>query len=129
MQIKRFRKALRRDWQYYVFLLLPVAYIMIFAYVPMVGVQLAFRKYTARGGPWGSSWIWFDNFTCFFNSYQFARVVTNTLILSVYGLATSTVVPVLFALIVNIIESTRFKKITQTIVNLPHFISIASRFG
>ena len=129
MRWKKIKKILMRDWQYYLFMLLPVAYIIVFAYVPMVGVQLAFRKYTARGGPWGSKWIWFDNFIKFFNSYQFSRVVGNTLILSVYGLATSTVVPICFALIVNTIESTKFKKVTQTIVNLPHFISVVVLVG
>ncbi len=129
MNLKRIKKALTRDWQYYLFMLLPVVYIVIFAYVPMVGVQLAFRKYSPVGGPWGSKWVWFDNFTKFFKSYQFSRVVGNTLILSVYGLVTSTIVPIFFALVVNTIESTKFKKVTQTIVNLPHFISVVVLVG
>ena len=104
MNWKRIKKVWTRDWQYYLFMLLPVVYIVIFAYVPMVGVQLAFRKYSPVGGPWGSKWVWFDNFTKFFNSYQFSRVVGNTLILSIYGLVTSTVVPICFALVVNTIE-------------------------
>ena len=129
MNWRKIKKTWVRDWQYYLFMLLPVIYIIVFAYVPMVGVQLAFRKYSAVGGPWGSKWVGFENFTKFFNSYQFSRVVGNTLILSIYGLVTATIVPICFALVVNTIESTKFKKVTQTIVNLPHFISVVVLVG
>jgi len=129
MLSKRIRTAWKRDWQLYLFMLLPVIYIIIFAYVPMAGLQLAFRKYTAQGGIWGSPWIGLDNLTKFINSYQFERVVSNTLILSFYGLACMQVIPICFALIINTIEKPRFKKVTQTIVNLPHFISIVVLVG
>ena len=129
MNFKRIRRALVRDWQYYVFLILPVAYILIFAYYPMLGVQLAFRKYQARAGIWGSPWVGLKYFEKFLSSYQFERVVGNTLILSVYGLVTAHIIPICFALILNTIEIPRFKKITQTIVNLPHFISTGVLVG
>ncbi|HPF86562.1 MAG TPA: ABC transporter permease subunit [Candidatus Limiplasma sp.] len=129
MKAKRIRIAWKRDWQLYLFMLLPVAYIVIFAYVPMAGLQLAFRKYTAQGGIWGSPWIGLDNLVKFVNSYQFERVVSNTFILSIYGLACMQIIPICFALIINTIEKPRFKKVTQTIVNLPHFISVVVLVG
>ncbi len=129
MKAKRIRIAWKRDWQLYLFMLLPVAYILIFAYVPMAGLQLAFRKYTVQGGIWGSPWVGLSNLIKFINSYQFERVVSNTFILSFYGLACMQVIPILFALIINTIERPRFKKVTQTIVNLPHFISIVVLVG
>ena len=129
MTWSRIRKAWKRDWQYYLFMLLPVAYILIFAYYPMLGVQLAFRKYTARGGIWNSPWVGLQYFEKFIKSYQFERVVSNTLILSLYGMITSHVVPICFALVINTIEIPRFKKVTQTIVNLPHFISTVVLVG
>lgn len=129
MLARRIRTAWKRDWQLYLFMLLPVAYIVVFAYVPMAGLQLAFRKYTAAGGIWGSPWVGFANLQKFINSYQFERVVSNTLILSFYGLTCMQVIPIAFALIMNTIERPGFKKVTQTIVNLPHFISIVVLVG
>ena len=126
---QRFIKAFKRDWQYYLLMLLPVAYIIIFAYVPILGLQIAFRKYTAAGGIWGSEWVGFDNFIKFFSSYQFERVVSNTVIISFYSLIVGTIFPVLFALVINSIDSVRFRKTSQTIVNLPHFISTVVLVG
>lgn len=121
--------VLRRDWQLYLFMLLPLIYILIFKYWPMIGLQLGFRNYKAKDGLWGSEWIWFDNFIRFFKSYQFTRTVKNTVILSVYNLACNTVIPMAFALTINCIERPKFKKITQTIVTLPHFISVVVLVG
>jgi putative aldouronate transport system permease protein len=122
-------RRIRNDWQLYLFLLIPVIYIIIFAYVPMAGAQIAFRRYSARLGIWGSPWAGWANFKKFFESYQFVRVISNTLILSVSAIAVSFPVPVLFALLMNSLNSQRFKKISQTIVNLPHFISIVVLVG
>ena len=126
---QRLKKTISRDWQYYLLMLLPFAYIVIFAYVPMFGLQIAFRKYTAKGGIWGSEWVGFANFEKFFKSYQFERVVSNTVIISLYSLVAGTIFPVVFALMINSIDSLRFRKITQTIVNLPHFISVVVLVG
>lgn len=117
-------KCIKRDWRLYVFLLIPVAYILIFAYYPMLGIQIAFKKYSAVGGIWGSKWVGLANFQKFFKSYQFQRVLANTLRLSLYSLVFGFPVPILFALLANTVNSARYKKITQTIVNLPHFISV-----
>ncbi len=117
-------KCIKRDWRLYVFLLIPVAYILIFAYYPMLGIQIAFKKYSAVGGIWGSKWVGLANFQKFFKSYQFQRVLANTLRLSLYSLVFGFPVPILFALLANTVNSGRYKKITQTIVNLPHFISV-----
>lgn len=110
-------------------MILPVLYILIFKYGPMTGLQLAFRNYKAKDGLYGSEWIWFDNFIKFFKSYQFSRTLRNTIVLSVYTLTCNTVIPITFALILNCVEKPRFKKITQTIVTLPHFISVVVLVG
>ena len=78
--LKKRARALRvmnakRRWQLFLFLLIPVIWVIIFNYVPMVGVQIAFRKYKMRDGIWGSRWVGFANFIKFFNSYQFQRVL------------------------------------------------------
>ena len=118
-----------RYWQLYLFLLIPLAYIVTFAYVPMLGVQIAFKKFTILGGIWGSPWIGFANFQKFFNSYTFNRVITNTLRISVYDIIAGFPVPVIFALCLNTIENRRYKKMLQTITYMPHFISVVVIVG
>lgn len=95
----------------------------------MTGLQLGFRNYKARDGLYGSEWIWFDNFIKFFQSYQFSRTLKNTIILSLYTLVCNTIIPIAFALTLNCVEKPRFKKVTQSIVTLPHFISVVVLVG
>lgn len=127
--VNRTKKILRRDWQLYLFLLLPLAYIVIFEYIPMGGLVIAFQDYNARKGIWKSEWIGLDNFVRFFQSYEFMRVLKNTIVLSLYNIMASFPIPILFALMLNSLRSERFKKITQTIVNMPHFISVTVMVG
>jgi putative aldouronate transport system permease protein len=122
-------KSILNNWQLYLFILIPVIYILIFAYVPMIGVQIAFKKYAARLGIWDSPWIGIKNFTRFFSSYQFNRVISNTIILSFLSIIVSFPIPIIFALLMNSLESVWFKKVSQTIVNLPHFISTVVLVG
>jgi putative aldouronate transport system permease protein len=118
------QKKYGRYWQLYLFLLLPAAYIIIFAYIPMLGVQIAFKKYTILGGIWGSPWVGLANFKKFFNSYMFSRVIGNTLRISLYDIIAGFPFPIIFALCLNTIENRRYKKILQTITYMPHFISV-----
>ena len=129
MRVKKIRTVIKRDWQYYLFMLPPLAYFIIFKFFPMIGLQIAFRDYTPRGGIWNSAWVGLENIMKFVESYQFERVVKNTFILSIYGLAVNTIIPIVFALIYNAVEKPRFKKVTQTIVTLPHFISVVVLVG
>jgi putative aldouronate transport system permease protein len=122
--LQGFVKKYRPYWQLYVFLILPVAYILIFAYVPMVGVQLAFRKFSLAGGIWGSPWVGMAQFRKFVTSYYFERVIVNTLRLSFYSIFAGFPFPILFALVLNTITRVRFKKIVQTVTYMPHFISV-----
>ena len=128
-RVERWNRAMRRDWQYWLFLLLPIAFLLIFEYYPMLGTQIAFRNYKAKYGIWGSEWAGFKWFIKFFESYQFKRVVSNTFILSVYNVFVSTLIPIGFALIFNCVEKPRYKKFVQTIVTLPHFISTVVLVG
>ena len=129
MNMSRIKKIIKRDWQLYAFISLPLIYFIVFKYVPMAGLQLAFRRYSARGGIWHSKWVGLDNVIKFLESYQFERVVTNTLVLSLYSFFICSIVPIIFALIFNAIEKPRFKKVTQTIVTLPYFVSVVVLVG
>ncbi|MBQ8815454.1 MAG: sugar ABC transporter permease [Lachnospiraceae bacterium] len=119
----------RKDWQLYLLLLVPVIYIIIFKYIPMGGLVIAFKEYKVRKGIWGSDWVGFENFIEFFQSYQFWRVLKNTVILSVYTIIVSFPFPIIFALMINSVRNEKFKKVTQTIVNMPHFISTVVMVG
>ena len=119
---------LRRNWQYYLLLLPAFAYVLIFCYGPMYGLQIAFKNYKMSLGVWGSPWIGFRNFTDFFGGYYFWTLIRNTFVLSLSTLAFSFPVPILIALLVNELGG-RFKRTLQTILYAPHFISTVVLVG
>lgn len=123
------RRRLARHWQLYVFLLIPVVYLLIFHYYPMLGVQIAFKKYSPKLGIWGSPWIGFKYFQKFFGSSLFSRVVGNTIKISLYSLAASFPLPIIFALMLNVMRNHRYKKFVQTVAYMPHFISTVVLVG
>jgi ABC-type polysaccharide transport system permease subunit len=123
------KKKYSRFWQLYIFLLLPLAYILIFQYIPMIGAQIAFKKFNLMDGIWGSPWVGLNNFIKFFTAYQFSRVMTNTLLLSFYSILASFPFPIIFALTLNTVEKLRLKKAVQSITYMPHFISIVVLVG
>ena len=122
-------KNYSRYWQLYLFLVLPIAYFVIFAYVPMLGAQIAFKRFSILGGIWDSPWVGFNNFIKFFNSFNFVRVISNTLRISIYDIIAGFPIPIIFALCLNTIEHKRYKKFLQTITYMPHFISVVVIVG
>ena len=128
-QKNEFIKHFNRDWQLHLFILLPMIYLAIFAYYPMFGVQIAFKNFQAGLGIFGSPWVGLRHFRTFFNSYQFIRVLKNTIILSFYSLVAGFPLPIIFALMLNVIKRQRFKKIIQTVTYIPHFISVVVIVG
>lgn len=126
---KRIVIKMKSQWQLYLFMLLPVVSLLIFSYYPMFGIQLAFKDFDPNLGIWGSKWIGLAHFKKFFNSYMFARVLKNTLILSFYGLIAGFPIPIIFALMLNSMRNLKYKKIVQTVTYLPHFISTVVMVG
>ena len=122
-------QARRRVWQLYLLMLLPFAYLMIFRYYPMLGAQIAFKNYRVTDGIWGSEWIGFAHFVRFLSSYQFVRVLGNTLILSFYQLLAGVPLPILLALSLNYLKNRKFKRTVQTVTYAPHFISMVVLVG
>ena len=114
---------------YYVFLLPALAYLAIFCYVPLYGIQIAFKRFTPGLGIFGSPWVGFRNFTAFFTSYQFFTLLKNTLSLSLFMLLANTPIPVILALLLHYCKFNKFKKFTQTITYAPHFISMVVLVG
>ncbi len=120
---------MKRNYVLYL-LILPVAiYYIIFAYVPMYGIQLAFKEFIARDGIWGSPWIGFENFERFFSSYNFLALLKNTLGISIYSLIVGFPLPILFALLLNYVRSTKLKKSVQMVSYAPYFISTVVMCG
>lgn len=115
-------------WQLYLLLIIPLLFTFTFAYIPMGGLIIAFKKYNFRDGILGSPWMGFANFIKFFNSPYFSRTLRNTLTVSLYGLATFPV-PIIFALFLNAMPGRKYKKTIQTVTYVPHFISTVVMVG
>jgi len=117
------RDFIRNKYKYLIFL--PVLiYLILFAYKPMYGAIIAFKKFRPAKGIWGSQWVGFKNFNAFFNDYYFWRLITNTLLLSFYSILWGFPIPIIFALLLNEISHDGFKRFIQTTSYLPHFISM-----
>ncbi|MDR1536581.1 MAG: ABC transporter permease subunit [Clostridiales bacterium] len=128
IQDQSFFKRIPNDWRrnkgVYLLAMLPMLYYIIFRYTPMFGLVIAFKRFTPGGGIWGSPWAGLANFKMFFGSYYFWRLVSNTFLLSFYNLIWGFPIPIIFALLLNELKSSRFKKAVQTITYMPHFISM-----
>lgn len=126
---KSLAKQICDRWQLYLLLLLPLIYIIVFAYIPMGGLIIAFKDYNVRQGVWGSDWVGLDNFIKFFTSYKFPVIMKNTLTISLYSLAVSFPIPVIFALLLNSMLGQKYKKVIQTVTYIPYFISTVVMAG
>ena len=120
----RLKRDMRANWSIYLMALPFLAYFIIFHYIPMGGVLMAFQDFSIKKGIFGSRWVGMQQFETFFNSPYFTRTLTNTLLISFYGLLFSFPFPIIFALCLNEVRNKHFKKITQTISYLPYFISV-----
>jgi multiple sugar transport system permease protein/putative aldouronate transport system permease protein len=122
-------KQMRRSWQLYAMLALPLLWLAIFAYWPMWGAQIAFRNYNVVDGISGSPWVGLAQFDRFVHSYFFWPVLKNTIILNVYTLAVSFPLSIIFALGLNYIIRGWFRKTVQMVTYAPHFISTVVMVG
>ncbi|MCQ6559968.1 ABC transporter permease [Paenibacillus mendelii] len=123
------KKYILRHWQLYLIVAVPVAFLITFNYVPLVGIQLAFKEFNPIQGIWGSPWVGGKQFTMFFESPFFWPVIKNTLLLSVYSLLVSTPAAILLALALNEVKNQRFKKVVQMFTYAPYFISTVVLVG
>ncbi|MBB6694884.1 sugar ABC transporter permease [Cohnella xylanilytica] len=114
---------LRRDWQLYLLLLIPLSFVLVFKYAPMSGLVIAFKDYKIARGFWGSEWVGFEVFNQVFAKPDFGRAVRNTLLLNSLDLVFSFTMPIVLALLLNEVRSVRFKRVNQTLLYLPHFLS------
>ena len=119
----RIGRRILKHWEYYLLVLVPMAYIVIFKYVPMVGAQIAFRDFNVIDGMWGSPWVGFREFVRFFESPSFWRLIENTFSISLTRLLLGFPAPIILALALNEISQRTFKRSVQMVTYAPHFIS------
>jgi putative aldouronate transport system permease protein len=113
-----------KNYELYLFLVPAVVLTFCFAYIPIYGVQIAFKNFTPVKGIWGSPWVGFDQFLRFFRTNQFKIVVANTFYLSIYGIVVGFPLPIALALMMNSMTTRRYKRVLQTITYMPYFISM-----
>lgn len=119
----RARKSLLRDWRLYVMLLPAVIWLVVFCYVPMYGILMAFKEYSFKKGIVGSSWAGFKYFKMWFASNAFRNTVGNTIRISLKCLLIGFPFPILFALLINRVKKSWLRKTVQNITYIPNFIS------
>ncbi len=123
LEKKKHKKRGISHWRLYVMLIPPIIYLIIFKYWPIYGLQIAFREYTPVLGFSGSPWVGLKHFKNFFSSYQFIRLLSNTLILGTVSLIASIPCPIILALAINSAKPKKMAKTVQLITYAPYFIS------
>ncbi|MDR0554282.1 MAG: ABC transporter permease subunit [Treponema sp.] len=121
-------KEARKNWGLYLLAALPVAYLILFKYIPMYGVQIAFRNYSPVRTISGSPWVGLRNFQRFISQPRFFEILRNTLTISLYSLLTFPL-PIILALLLNYLPGYRYKKTIQLLSYAPHFISTVVMVG
>lgn len=123
MKGKQKKNYFRRHWQLYAMFIPAAVLLLIFNYVPMYGTVLAFKDFSPRAGILGSEWVGFENFKTLFSNSYFFTVLGNTLKISLLKFIAGFPVPLILALMMNEVQSSKFKRTVQTVSYLPYFIS------
>ncbi|AOK88921.1 ABC transporter permease subunit [Paenibacillus polymyxa] len=116
-------RSLQRTWPFHIMLLPAIIFLIVFSYIPMGGIVMAFQNYKPWLGITGSEWVGLDNFRFLFQREDSLQVVWNTLIIAVLKMFFNLVVPFVFAILLNEIRKVGLQRSIQTLVYLPHFLS------
>lgn len=120
-----FKKVFKRDWQLYLLLLFPIVMVVLFSYAAYPGLRMVFMDYKPAKGYDGSKWVGFQTFIKVFKDADFARALRNSVVFNLLDLIMGFPMPIILALILNELRYVKFKKVSQTILYLPHFLSWA----
>jgi putative aldouronate transport system permease protein len=121
------KRSMKRYWDLYLLLLIPIVYFLVFKYKPMTALIIAFKNYKFKAGYWGSPWagdFGFQHFIRFFKNAYFGEILWNTISVSLFQLIVGFPMPIILAIIMNEIRNMKFKKVLQTVTYAPHFISV-----
>ncbi len=116
-------RQIANNWRVYVLLIPALVSLIWFRYLPMYGIQIAFRDYKIVKGMFGSPWVGLKHFEKLLTNDLFLRALRNTLILNLYNFLYQTPMPIIFAVLIDSCKSLRYKKVVQTVSYLPHFLS------
>lgn len=122
--VSRLRKDATKNKGLYLMIAPVLIFYLVFSYFPMYGIIIAFKDYQPGLGIFGSEWVGFQNFIDFFEGAYFSRIVSNTLMISLSTIVFGFPAPIILALLLNEVRSSKFKRIVQTITYMPHFISL-----
>lgn len=122
--LSRAKRDLKKNRGIYLMAIPVLAFYICFCYIPIYGLQIAFKDFSLGAGIWGSPWAGFKHFISFFTGPYFLRTLRNTLLISLYTIAVCFPAPIIFALLLNEVRNKAFKKTVQTVSYLPHFISL-----
>ncbi len=126
MKVKTtWKNAFKRDWQLYLLLLIPLALVFLFSYAAYPGLRMVFMNYKPAKGYAGSEWVGLEIFRKNFKDADFIRALRNSLVFNFLDLIVGTPIPIFLALLLNELRYPKFKKVSQTILYLPHFLSWA----
>ena len=114
-------KRIRKDYQLYLLVLPAITWYIVFSYIPMYGLQIAFKDYVGALGITRSPWVGLRYFESFFKSYYAWTVIKNTFVLALYSVIAGFPFPIVMALMLNELKSQKFKRVTQTVLYAPHF--------
>jgi len=120
--LERLKKTIQKYGMFYLFVLPGIVLLFLFSYMPMAGIQIAFRNYKIRKGIWGSDWVGWKNFS-FLGEAYFWKYAKNTVIIAAYRMLITTPLPLIVALLIHEIKSKPYKRIVQSLSYLPHFVS------
>ncbi len=118
------KKSFKKNLPLYVMLCLPILYFVVFKYLPLIGVSVAFKDYNVFQGIWDSPWVGLKHFKEVFESHEFYEALKNTIVLNLGELLISFPIPIALAVLLNEMSNAKLKKTTQTIMYLPHFLSM-----
>ena len=119
----RTKRYWKHNWQLWLMLLPAMIYIFVFCYVPMYGIQLAFREYSFSSGITGGKWVGLKYFMQYFESPMFLSTLKNTFVISFWSIVVGFPAPIILAMIINQLRNKKWKKTVQTTVYIPYFIS------
>jgi len=122
--LQRAGRVLRKDRYLYLIFLLPFLYFLVFHYLPIYGVIIAFKNYKVAFGIWGSKWVGLQYFIEFLTDPYAWKLIRNTMLLSFYSIVFGFPIPIILALLLNELQISWFKRVVQTVSYLPHFISV-----
>ena len=126
---KKFLLDFTMNWQLHLMMLLPLIYMILFEFVPMFGLQIAFKNYRPRAGIFDSEWVGLGHFVKFFSNYKWPSIVGNTLKISLYSIAVGFPIPIILALVLHVNKNRPLKKLSQNVSYIPHFISVVIMVG